>query len=419
MRTIRRILLVVLSAVFPATALAQDPARPIVEVEFPETETIPGQALTLRLTILVPTWMPKPAVFPSMDVPNLRITLPERATSPTSKRVDGADWSGVTRRYLISPMVPGGFTIPEQTIEVIFARPDAPSEQEKAAVTFGPLTLQGLVPEGAEGLDPFIAASELTLTQELPENTEGLSPGDGLKRTVTAKVTGSSPIILPPLMAPPKIEGFAAYAEEPLVEEHQNRGVLSGTRRETVTLMAQGNGRGELPAIEINWYNLDSKEVETASLDAVPISATGAPASPTDLLTPERRRSTVMALVALMALLLAGYLAGPTLQSAYRVRRARYLSSKAFARKSLLKAVRSKDYPGAASALRTWLDRPPETHPKDRVFVEETFRLLSASRFGQDTQPENPDQWQALEQAIRHSRARKPQTDQALPALNP
>jgi len=419
MKTIRRILLVVLSAVFPATALAQAPARPIVEVEFPETETIPGQALTLRLTVLVPTWMPKPAVFPSMDVPNLRITLPERATSPTSKRVDGADWSGVTRRYLVSPMVPGRFTIPKQTIEVIFARPDTPSEQEKASVTFGPLTLQGLVPEGAEGLAPFIAASDLTLTQEVSDKTEDLKSGDGLKRTVIAKVTGASPIVLPPLMALPKIEGFAAYAEEPLIEEYQNRDVLSGTRRETITLMAQGDGSGELPAIEIDWYNLDSEEIETAFLDAIPISATGSPASPTDLLTPERLRAALMALVALMALLLAGYLAGPTLVSAYRVRRARYLSSKAFTKKTLLKAVRLKDYPGAASALRTWLDSPPETRPRDRVFVEEAFRLVSASRFGHEVQPENSEQWQALEQAVRHSRASKPQTDRALPALNP
>ena len=38
---------------------------PILWMSFEDTVTVPGQPLSLRLTVLVPTFMPKPPVWPS------------------------------------------------------------------------------------------------------------------------------------------------------------------------------------------------------------------------------------------------------------------------------------------------------------------------------------------------------------------
>ena len=54
------------------TALAQDP---LVEVDCEENTTIPGQPLSLRVPVLVPTWLPKPVVFPSLEAPNILVQL--------------------------------------------------------------------------------------------------------------------------------------------------------------------------------------------------------------------------------------------------------------------------------------------------------------------------------------------------------
>ena len=49
---------------------AQD--GPILRTEFEETQAIPGQSLSLRLTVLVPIYMPAAPVWPAMEVPNVR-----------------------------------------------------------------------------------------------------------------------------------------------------------------------------------------------------------------------------------------------------------------------------------------------------------------------------------------------------------
>ncbi|MCP4818083.1 MAG: hypothetical protein GY883_02770, partial [Shimia sp.] len=93
-----RLLAFLFLLLLPLAALAQD-QDPLLEITFEERETIPGQPLTLRLTVFVPTFMPKPPVWPSFETPNLRIRLPERSTSPTSRTINGGTWSGVSRRY--------------------------------------------------------------------------------------------------------------------------------------------------------------------------------------------------------------------------------------------------------------------------------------------------------------------------------
>ena len=53
--------------------------QPIVRVEVtPETVSV-GESVELKVTVLVPTWLPEPPVFPSFEVPNVQVRLPERA----------------------------------------------------------------------------------------------------------------------------------------------------------------------------------------------------------------------------------------------------------------------------------------------------------------------------------------------------
>ena len=82
----------------PAGAGTSDvPARdqPVLRVAIEETETIPGQPINLRMTVLVPTFMPKPPVWPSFEAPNLLVRIPPRGGGPTSERIGGQTWSGV------------------------------------------------------------------------------------------------------------------------------------------------------------------------------------------------------------------------------------------------------------------------------------------------------------------------------------
>nr|MEC9421564.1 hypothetical protein [Pseudomonadota bacterium] len=414
------ILLLILTCLLSNQASGQGRTEPIVEVEFKEEETIPGQYLTLRVTVLVPTWMPEPVAFPPLDVPNLRIRQPERSTSPTSRTIDGESWSGVSRRYLVSPMVPGEFSIPVQKLQVTYADPQT-SEPVKVELAVDPVTLRGIVPKGAESLDPFIAANGLSLSHEISENLLELKPGDSITRTITAKITGASPIILPHLTEVPAIGGFAAYRDDPVVEEHDERGVVSGTRSEKLTLMVQGNGSGILPALHIDWYDIDGKKVQTATLDPVEISATGASVSASNRLA-DWDLKNVIGLCTLMLLLgLTGFLAWPYLRRHLRDRQARKLAGKNYALKLLLEAIRQKDLSTTIHTLDDWAGRSPVTPAVDLERIERALLPITSARYGLGGPQERSEDWQAVSRIVRkmqsgHLREASAMT---LPALNP
>ena len=135
----RRLLLALLLLAGPA--LAQTPPTPIVETVLDQSQTVPGQSVTLRLNILVPTWMPNPPELPTFETPNLRVRVPPRGSTAISRQVDGQNWSGISHRYLLTPMVPGQFVLPPQKIELTWADPGGPATEMSKPGTLAVSTL--------------------------------------------------------------------------------------------------------------------------------------------------------------------------------------------------------------------------------------------------------------------------------------
>ena len=293
---------------FLVPAAAQEENAPRLTADFEETETIPGQALSLRLTVLVPTYMPRPPVWPTFETPNLLVRV--ASTGPTSQRIGGATWAGVSRRYLITPMVPGEVALPPATVAITYADP-ATNAPVTATLDAGPFAVTGIVPEGAAGLDPFVAADGLVLEQTLDGDPSAMVPGDSVVRTVTATIRGTPPMFLPPLIAASPVEGVRAYPDEPVLAETSGRGVVSGTRTERVTYVAEGGGAGEIPAVTLDWYDLGSGEITTAAVDGFAIAVDGPPAAaamaePRDLRMMALWGAAVLLLLAALALSFAG-----------------------------------------------------------------------------------------------------------------
>ncbi|MGI9491637.1 MAG: hypothetical protein ACR2QF_04465, partial [Geminicoccaceae bacterium] len=237
-----------------ASAVAEEPAGPIIRMALEEDEAIPGQPIVMRVTLLAPTWMPKAPVFPSFEIPNIIVRLPERASGPTSETVDGETWSGVTRAYRLYPMTPGRFRIPPQPVIVTHADPETRESVTVELQTEG-TEFEGVAPKGTEDLDPFIAADELTLEQTIEGEPADLEPGGTISHVVTAQIKGMSPIFLPELTPPAATDGIAVYPKEPMVIESEERGVLSGKRVEHVVYVGEAGGRYTAPPINLRWFN--------------------------------------------------------------------------------------------------------------------------------------------------------------------
>lgn len=418
---ISRILLLFILTVFAVHTAAQSALEPRVTVELDGNEAMPGQPLDLRVTVLVPTWMTKPVAFPSFEAPDLLVQLPERATNPISERIDRETWSGVTRRYRITPMVPGRTTIPAQDLIVTWADPDTNVPREDR-VTVAPLVITGVLPEGAEDLVPFLAASEVTLTQTISGAEAPLKPGDSVIREVTATITGAPAIFLPSLLDPDPVQGVTLYPNEPVVTDTSKGSSASGTRAERVTYLAQSGGNGVAGAVSLSWYNIETGGIETVSVPEVPLGVDAPVARSAPGISPRALILLGVALGAVVLLLTVVWRPLTRWWSDHRAQRiARYLASASYARDQLHRAVRRHDYAECLTALDLWAARVPGGDPRRDPGIAGAIAMIGAARYGNGTEHDERG-WAQLEAAVLSfsSSVEYPHREaQLLPSLNP
>lgn len=405
-----------------SAASAQENDAPIVRAEVSEDSIAVGQPVVLRVTILVPTWMPSPPQFPSFELPNVIVRLPERASGPVSEAINGETWSGVSRAYRMYPMVAGDFAIPGRPLRLTYAHPDTTDPITKE-LPLPPVAFTATVPKGAEVLDPMIVAEGLELKQvfEGPEST--LAEGEAVKRIVTAQIKGTSALFLPPMIDPVENDAVQGYASEPVLKETENRGVLSGQRSETATYVARYGGTLELPEITLSWFNTTSGQVEVTTLEARDFTIE-APDKPREPLFTQRRTILLVAAVVLVSVLIwmVVRFAWPILRASIAARKTRHLASEAHAAQQVRAAIKARDLSRAASARAVWEMRLPLALPaQDQAFTD-ALLAVGAAQFRDQADAAN---WPAVARAFDAARKGRLKVAQhaakasALPPLNP
>ncbi len=409
-----RYLVFLICLVAPSVALPQSESsgEPRVSVEVPEESVIVGQPALVRVKVLVPTFMPSPPVFPSLEQENLLVRLPERASGPVSDTVDGKTWSGVQRSYRLYPLTPGQLDFGEQDVEVTFADPDT-NKPVQSTVTLPKISLSVEVPEGAQGLDPLIIANGFELNQDI-EGPSELHAGDAITRKLTANIYGTSSILIPPLLVDTDDPLLKAYPKDPRFSESEDRGILSGQRVDEVVYLAQAAGKTTLPPVTLRWYNLESDSVETAEVPAIDLQLTGPAKQQFDV----RNLLQVTPYVIFFTLILAAVfrLLVPWYRRRRKVQAQIYNASPEFALAQLRTALNEQDLSKAYSALDLWKSRTVET--VDTSVMERHLAAISATRYAATKSGAEPD-WSGAIAAIgslSKSTMRKPTV---LPPLNP
>jgi hypothetical protein len=392
-----RVLIIVVMLNFMASfATAQD--VPLVTAELEETETVIGQPLVLRIKILVPTWLPQPPEFPSLDIPGLLVRLPERASGPVTEQVGAESWSGVQRAYRLYPLQPGRFDIPGQRLTIIYAKPGE-SDPVTAEVALDPISFTATVPDGARGLDPLIVATEFTLEASI-EGSEQLDVGGAIVRTLVATISGTTPILIPRLTPEEVQDNLRTYSDEPSVADKEDRGDLSGTRTERTTYLATSEGTAEIPAVRIEWFNLDTGKVETAEVPGLSVSIAAGEAGPENTVSISWRDILLTVLVVL-AVVLVLRMVRPRLSVQIRILKDRWRASEPFASRQVLDAIRRKDLGEVYSAIDTWSGFFPGSATDD---LQAALALVGQARHGPATGTIGTRAWAALRHTFETSR---------------
>ncbi|WP_305985564.1 BatD family protein [Roseibium sp. MMSF_3544] len=346
--------------VFPVLSLSawgQDAVAPEIRTSLEKNSAIPGQPVIYRVSILVPTWLPAPPEFPSFEAPNVMVRLPSRASGPTSETVNGETWSGVSRTYRFYPMAAGTFQIPAGTIKVTYADPET-REPVSVVAASGGFEIIGQVPPGAETLDPFLGANSVTLERSVDGTPDQMREGDALTITTVVTVSGVSPMFVPPVQEENTIVGLASYPKEPVLQEKEDRGILSGSRTTETALVAETAGNYTIPEISLSWYNLDSGKIETVTAPAIPIAVSGAASAPVDAPATTEWRSLIGLIAFLGVLSLCLFFIwrrfSPRVLGAANRARNNYLASEPYLFRRLVSSIKRKDIQSVMHLSTSW-----------------------------------------------------------------
>ncbi len=409
----------------PALAMAQGADRPKLTMELEAASTIPGQPITLRLTILVPTWMPTAPEYPSFEIPNVIVRLPKGASGPAHKRIGSETWSGVTRAYQLYPMTVGIFRLPPLPLTVTYADPET-RKPIKVVLRTNPVEIAGAAPEGAEDLIPFVAAEALTLEQSIEGEPADLEPGGAVTRSVRVEISGTSPIFVPPLIPSFPAKGLAAYPKTPVVNEIEERGTVAGGRLESVTYVAEAGGRHSAPPIRLRWYNLKTKQIESADAPGFEIAVRGPPpVKPSTFDWREAAMWIALGAAFVAILWLVAVQLWPRIAEWRRHRYEAYFASEAFAFERASEALGARSFPSANRDMALWFSRVPAAPAAEDAPLADAMADLGSALYGRDPHPPSHASWTGVLRtfgAVRRahlSAAEAVRSGRALPPLNP
>jgi hypothetical protein len=343
--------LVLVILVLAASGAAWGQQQPLVRAKItPESVTV-GEPAELTVTVLVPTWFTRPPVYPPFELANAMTRMPADSSYPIRERVGAESWSGIVRTYEIYPLLGASYRMAGQAMTVTFANPGG--DPISVDVEVPEVMLRGVVPEGAEALDPYIAGRSLTLALDVEGALDGLEAGDAIVLTYRAELDGLPAIFLPPLAPDLEFEGVSAYRDMPEVEDGE-----AAIRAEKVTLVFDAGGEFSVPGMQLSFWNTTSQSIETAAADGLVVSVEGPPAALlADGESTAKRWPFVATIVGVVVLILVLWRGLPLLVHRYREAAERRRLTEDYAFRQLLSALESGDSVEVYRALLRWIER--------------------------------------------------------------
>lgn len=122
------------------------------------------------------------------------------------------------------------------------------------------------IPAGWTG-DVWLPATQIELREQWQGDLGQLVPGEPVTRTVTLLADGLTAAQLPAVELP-AVDGIKQYPDQASLANERAGDGIRGRREQKVALIPSAAGRYRLPAVSLPWWNLDTGEIETATLPA-------------------------------------------------------------------------------------------------------------------------------------------------------
>ncbi|WP_165418384.1 BatD family protein [Dyella amyloliquefaciens] len=241
-----------------AAAWADEPVPPPPRMQVrvhqePAGALVEGETARIVVDMLTPDFFTDAPVLPVPHVEGVYVALSDETPGHLVDTIDGATWSGVSRTYLVTPLISGKVEIPSFDV-VAHIGPQATAVTVQTTPLI--LTVQALVLP--KGVTEALIASSVKITQTVLPQDSGLHVGDSVTRRVEITAEGAPAMMLPPVNFAP-INGLELYASPPATRDviGNQGGFVGGSRVDSASYVIQKRGRYTLPPITVRW--LDSR----------------------------------------------------------------------------------------------------------------------------------------------------------------
>lgn len=206
-------------------------------------------------------------VFTEIDIPN---TVTQLIGSPNQyeKIIDGQRYGVYEKRYVIFPQKSGSLDIPD----ILFRGEVTDGSSSFVFRNLNTRRITAFIegrtidvverPPSAEILPTWLPVTDLVMEESFSRPLSDLKVGDSFVRTIKMTANGVDGAVLPPF-SPSNIQGFNTYPDPAKIERRFVSGSIVGERIESSTLVVLEDGNLSIPAIKIDWWNVDSDRLDS------------------------------------------------------------------------------------------------------------------------------------------------------------
>jgi BatD DUF11 like domain len=433
-----------LSAVCAATfSLAQSPV--IRATLTPTKEIIVGQAVHLSVTVLVPNYFTGSPDFPVFELENAIVVQPQDRPQNLSETIGGVHYAGISQSYTIYPQQAGEFRLPPAQFTVPYAA--NPPKTTEAHLSLPHLIFHANIPAAAQGLSYFLPTTALTLRQTWEPSLKNIRVGDTLHRTITVTTIKTQGMMIPPV-AFEASDGVRVYTEQPTVVDQKTPTgeFVYGRRTESARYFLRSAGEYTLPAVQLQWWNLNAHKLVTTTLAPVHLAVAENPGYVEEL-PPEKEPVSVaqpqtvsfwhryrfwilvgapsFAFVLLVLWIMWRYI--PMLRRQLSERAELRRNSERFYFRQLIRSCKRNDAQGSYRFLIRWIARRKDgitlqeylRQAKDDELIVAVEELGAALYSSEDRGSWDGSRLTRLLQEHRHDREKEVESRRILPQLNP
>ncbi len=351
----------------------------------------------------------------------------------------GVQWQGLRYTFLFYPQREGRLEVP--SFDVRFSVSAGYGfDAEIFQFQTPSLVVETRLPPGVDSNELLVTTSSFSMAatwtpQPADEDRVELKVGDAIKLEVKRLAQDVPGMVFAPL---PDflIDGLGVYPDTPQVSDRVNRGSLTGARTDSVTFIAQREGRYQIPGLRFQWWDPEQEVLAEKGIPALELEVIPNPAYASAATTATGKTGTRLTWKTLALVLALGWLAlfpGRRflryLLDRLRNRRTDCEAGEPWAFKQVQKACGSGSPAETYNAITIWLSRlekPGETRTllslaqatKNTALEQESIRLQSCVVSGSAAEWNGRELAQLLQQFRKRRKTNRLRTA-VLPELNP